>query len=158
MDKYKEYKNGQLWLRGVIDEKGNPAGPGPEGLRFEHRIVINAPKKVVWEVLSDVNSWGNWSVLYPKAKGKLESGNTIEIDIFVPGTKAIPSKAIIEESIEESMVVFKSVPDKVNEKIMSGVRYFIIEEIDGNHCVVTDGEVVCGYIGIPIAKYISRKG
>lgn len=153
MKAYKETVDGLVWLHGVVDEKGQPAGPGPEGMRYEHRTRINAPKSVVWSVLSDVDHWGEWAVLYPKASGVMKKDSQINLDIFVPGTKAVPSKAEFLEVEPEKFVMFHAHPNNLPGNMANGVRYFQIEEVSETQCVVTDGEVVCGKIGIQIAKH-----
>lgn len=147
--------NGMKWIMGVTDKKGMPAGPGPSGLRFEHRLMINAPAKSIWKVLSDVNRWNEWSVLYPAASGELSKGNVINITIYVPHTKAIPSTAEVKECEPEKFVMFKSVT-KLPGFFMNGMRYFQIETVDDNHCVVCDGEVVGGVLGIVSAAMMPR--
>ena len=153
--KQTESQDKLLWLEGVKDKKGMPAGPGPEGYRFEHRIRINASSEAIWRVLSDVDRWREWSVLYPEASGKLKKGNVINITIFVPGTKKIPSTAVIEELATNRMVMFKSVT-KLSEKLMYGMRYFTIEQINENHCIVIDGEVVGGVMGVLSARLMHK--
>lgn len=153
MKPYEEVVNGLTWLHGVEDPKGKPAGPGPEGMRYEHKTYINAPKSVIWSILSDVDHWGEWAVLYPKATGKMEKDNQINLDIFVPGTKAVPSKAEFLEVEPEKFVMFHAHPNKLPAGMANGVRYFQIEEVSEDRCIVTDGEVVCGKLGMQIAKH-----
>jgi AcrR family transcriptional regulator len=44
----------ELWLLGEVDGP-RPAGPGPQGTRFEHRLLVNAPAQAVWATLSEVD-------------------------------------------------------------------------------------------------------
>lgn len=155
MDKPIANQHELLWLKGVNDKKGKPAGPGPEGYRFEHRLKINAPASIVWDILADVDRWKEWSVLYPEASGNLVTGETINITIFVPGTKKVPATAVVEEATPGKMVMFKSIT-KLPEKLINGMRYFIIDAIDDTHCIVTDGEVVGGLLGIISARCIPK--
>lgn len=155
---FSETVDGLLWLEGKIDKKGNPYGPG-EGLRFEHRLVINASKEKIWAVLADVDNWCKWSPIYPKSQGELKLNSVMKLDIQVPGTRPLPSDCIIDKCVPGKSIHFKANPKATNnEKIMGGIRYIEIKEQDENHCIVTNGEVVVGIIGITLAKYIVRKG
>ncbi len=154
MSKNISYKDLQ-WMEGVSDKKGMPAGPGPEGYRFEHKLVINASASIIWKVLGKVNEWENWSVLYPKASGNLVQDSILKLIIHVPGTKNVDATALVEKVEEEKLLIFKSIT-KLPETLMNGVRYFKIKEIDKNCCIVTDGAVVGGLLGIASAHIVTK--
>lgn len=144
------------WMEGVTDQKGMPAGPGPEGYRFEHKLVINASASVIWSVISKVNEWKNWSVLYPEASGELIQDSILNLIIHIPGTKKVKATALVEKVEVERLLIFKSIT-KVPGALMNGVRYFKIERIDEECCAVTDGEVVGGLLGIASAHVITKE-
>ena len=143
------------WMEGVTDKKGMPAGPGPEGYRFEHKIVIKASASVIWSVISKVNEWDKWSVLYPKASGELIQDSILKLIIHVPGTKKVDATALVEKVEEEQLLIFKSIT-KLPEALMNGVRYFKIRKIDEDSCIVTDGEVVGGLLGVASAHVVTK--
>ncbi len=143
--------NNLLWIEGVTDEKGKPAGPGPEGYRFEHRLMVDAPAEDIWAELMDVNSWSEWSVLYPKAEGEITPDGEFSVDIQVPGTKPVPATAFVKGYEENRLFMFDSVT-RIPESMMNGMRYFTIEEAGENQCIVCDGEVVGGILGVGSAK------
>ena len=143
------------WMKGVTDQKGMPAGPGPEGYRFEHKLIINASASVIWKVLGKVNKWGNWSVLYPEASGELIQDSILKLIIHIPGTKKVDATALVEKVEEEQLLIFKS-RAKLPEALMNGVRYFKIQKINEDSCIVTDGEVVGGLLGVATAHVITK--
>src|SRR5258708_40122698 len=63
---------------------GAPPPKPPPGVRIEHRIGIQAPAEVIWEVISDLKSWEQWNKLYPKASGQIRIGGTLELTLGLP--------------------------------------------------------------------------
>src|SRR5262245_6601842 len=60
---------------------GLPAAAGPSGVRVEHRIGIQAPAEVIWELISDVGGWSSWNPLYAKASGSLHIGEILDLEV-----------------------------------------------------------------------------
>lgn len=146
-----ETVDGLLWVKGVTDEKDKSAGPGPAGYRFEHRLFINAPAEDIWAVLMDVDNWKDWSILYPEASGVVTPEGQFNVSILVPGTKPVPAIAYVKGYEENKLFMFDSVT-KIPESMMNGMRYFTIEKSGDNQCIVCDGEVVGGILGVGSAK------
>src|SRR5258706_14470211 len=71
---------------------GAPPPKPPPGIRIEHRIGIQAPAEVIWEVISDLPSWESWNKLYPKASGQIRIGGTLELRTARPGQQPAPNK------------------------------------------------------------------
>ena len=67
---------------------GLPPPKPPGGLGIEHRVGIQAPAEVVWEVLSDLKSWEIWNPLYTKASGVIRIGSVLEVTLSLPGQAA----------------------------------------------------------------------
>src|SRR5262245_54776081 len=65
---------------------GEPPPPkGPSGYRLEHRVGVNAPPEIIWEVVSYLDRWSEWNPLYPKAAGQIRIGETLTLTLAVPG-------------------------------------------------------------------------
>lgn len=73
------------------------------------------------------------------------------MDIYVPNTKPIPSTADVVKVEKNRLFMFESVTS-LPEKVMNGMRYFEIEEQPDGTCIVCDGEVVGGILGVVSAK------
>jgi Polyketide cyclase / dehydrase and lipid transport len=133
-------EDGMLWLLGEADGP-RPAGPGPRGARFEHRLLVNAPAQAVWATLSEVDGWGRWSTLYPSARGSIEQGSVIDLRMRVPGAPLLRARATVIESIPNDRLSFLTVASIG----LKGFRYFLIEPAETpDACIVCDGEVVSG--------------
>jgi hypothetical protein len=47
--------------------------------------VVEAPKPVVWDVLTDFDAYEEWNPVFRKASGKAEEGSSLELDATFPG-------------------------------------------------------------------------
>jgi hypothetical protein len=48
-------------------------------------ITIAAPQGVVWQVLTDLDSYGSWNPYFPRAEGALVEGGNITLHAALPG-------------------------------------------------------------------------
>src|SRR5437764_15488649 len=80
-----------LFGRGGAPKQAKPTATGapppkpPPGVRIEHRVGIQAPPEVVWEVIADLKAWEQWNPLYPKASGEIRIGSALDITLALPG-------------------------------------------------------------------------
>ena len=122
-------------------------------------IEIEAPESVIWEVLSDLESYAEWNPFLTSASGNFEEGARVEIFIKPPrarGTTINPQVVLVEEGKGFSWR---------NNMLFPGLfdteHYFIIDPIDDDRCRFVQGEEVSGLFGIPILWLIggaTRRG
>jgi hypothetical protein len=48
-------------------------------VKTEHRLGIQAPAHVIWEILTDVPTWSEWNPLYPEARGVIGYGERLTL-------------------------------------------------------------------------------
>jgi len=46
-------------------------------------IDIEATPELIWDVLLDFPKWGQWNTFIPRVEGKLEKGQTMEIQVII---------------------------------------------------------------------------
>lgn len=116
-------------------------------------VEIEAPEELIWEVLSDLESYGEWNPFLPSASGKIEEGARVELFIKPPrakGTYINPKIVLVEEGRGFSWR---------NNMLFPGLfdteHYFIIDPIDDEHCRFVQGEEVSGLLSIPVLCLIS---
>ena len=54
-------------------------------IKIEQRIGIAAPVDDVWDLISDVPSWPQWSPIHRKAEGELHFGGTVALEEYYEG-------------------------------------------------------------------------
>jgi len=111
-------------------------------------VEIEAPEAIIWEALSDLESYGGWNPFLTSASGKVEEGARVELFIKPPrakGTYINPRIVLVEEGKGFSWR---------NNMLFPGLfdteHYFIIDPIDDDRCRFVQGEEVSGLLSIPI--------
>jgi hypothetical protein len=132
---------------------GTPAPKPPAGLRVEHRIGIQAPAEVIWEVLSDLKSWERWCVLYPKAAGEIRIGATLDLTLALPGQAPQQIKPTVMEWVPNEQLHWKLT---MLGGLVKTIRYFEIEALAEIGCIVTNGEILGGLMGPRVGKRMAR--
>ncbi len=122
-------------------------------------IEIEAPASVIWDVISDLDSYADWNPFLRSASGSIEEGARVELFIKPPrakGTYINPQIVLIEEGKGFSWrnnILFPGLFDTEH--------YFIIDPIDDTRCRFVQGEEVTGLFVIPIIWLIggaTRRG
>jgi len=62
--------------------------------RIHTEIAIDAPAPIVWEVISDLDSWAGWNPIM-KASGTLAPGGRLDIALSAPGGKAMTYDPVV---------------------------------------------------------------
>ncbi len=118
-------------------------------MRLEHRIGIQAPAEVIWESLSDIPGWEAWNPLYPKASGTVRIGNTLDLDLALPGLRpqAIQPKILDWAPADHIHWTTRSMNGWVRT-----VRYLEIEVLTETGCIFSNGELYDGWMGPRLAQ------
>ena len=130
-----------------------PPPKAPSGLRIEHRVGVQAPAEVVWEVISDLNSWEQWCALYPKALGEIRIGAVLDITLALPGRPVEQIKPTVLEWVPNEQLHWKLA---MLGGLVKTIRYFEIESLAETSCIVSNGEIIGGLMGPRLGKGLSR--
>lgn len=130
-----------------------PPPKGPSGLRIEHRIGIQAPAEVIWEVIADLKSWGEWSKLYPAASGEIRIGAVLDLTLALPGRPVEQIHPTVLEWVPNEQLHWKLT---MLRGLVKTVRYFEIEALAEAGCIVSNGEIIGGLMGPRLGKSMSR--
>ena len=122
--------------------------------RIEHRIGIQAPKQVIWDLIADLPRWSEWNPLYTQATGRIGLGETLNLTLALPGEdpRQIAPKIIDWEP--EAQVVWRL---DLMPVVAHTVRYMEIEALSETGCVFNNGEFFHGLLGERIGKSGRRK-
>ena len=130
-----------------------PAPKAPSGLRIEHRVGVQAPAEFVWEVLSDLKAWEQWCGLYPKASGEIRIGSVLDLTLALPGRPVEQIKPTVMEWVPNEQLHWKLT---LLSGLVKTVRYFEIETLAAESCIVSNGEIIGGLMGPRLGKSLSR--
>ena len=123
------------------------------GLRVEHRVGIQAPAEVIWEVISDLESWSQWCKLYPKASGQIRIGSVLDLTLALPGQAEQQIKPTVMEWVPNEQLHWKLT---LLGGLVKTIRYFEIESLAEASCIVSNGEIIGGLVGPRVGKRMAR--
>jgi hypothetical protein len=132
---------------------GAPPPKPPAGIRIEHRIGIQAPAEVIWEVISDLESWEQWNKLYPKASGQIRIGGTLDITLALPGQPPQQIKPTVLEWVPNEQLHWRLT---MLGGFVKTTRFFEIESLAEASSIVSNGELFAGMMGPSVAKRMGR--
>jgi hypothetical protein len=122
----------------------------PEPIKIEHRIGVQTPAEPIWELISDINGWGRWNPIYPKAEGKVGFGEHLTLEVAIPGEARRTIHPVMFDWTPNAQILW-------NVKLFGGLiqtmRYIEIETLDNGNCIFSNGEMFKG----PLAFLLGRK-
>jgi hypothetical protein len=132
---------------------GAPPPKPPPGLRIEHRIGIQAPAEVIWEVIADLASWEQWNPLYPKAAGQIRIAGTLEMTLALPGQPPQEIRPTVLEWVPNEQLHWRL---SLMGGLVKTTRFLEIESLAEASCIVSNGELFAGLMGPSIGKRMGR--
>ncbi|THD61199.1 MAG: SRPBCC domain-containing protein [Phenylobacterium sp.] len=120
---------------------------------MEHRVGVQAPAEVIWEVLSDLKSWGEWCKLYPKAAGEIRIGSVLDITLALPGRPEEEIRPTVLEWVPNEQLHWRL---SMLGGLVRTTRFFEIEALAEASCIVTNGELIAGILGPSLGKRLGR--
>jgi hypothetical protein len=147
------FARGSGALKGPKALKGPPPPKPPPGLRIEHRVGVQAPAEVIWEVISDLKAWEAWCRLYPKAAGEIRIGSVLDITLALPGRPQEQIHPTVLEWVPNEQLHWRLT---MLGGLVKTTRFFEIEELAAESCIVSNGELIAGLIGPRLGKRMGR--
>ncbi|MDB5474517.1 MAG: hypothetical protein JWP49_28 [Phenylobacterium sp.] len=133
--------------------KAAPKAAGPKGFPIEHRIGVQASAETIWNVLHDLERWGEWNPLYPKAAGTIRIGSTLDLTLALPGQPLREIHPVVLEWVPNEQLHWKLT---MMGGLVKTVRYIEIEQLAEASCIVANGEIFGGFMGPSVGKQLGR--
>ena len=130
-----------------------PPPKAPAGLRLEHRGGIPAPAEVIWEVISDLESWSQWCKLYPKAAGVIRIGGQLDLTLDLPGRPTEEIHPTVLEWVPNEQLHWRLT---MLGGLVKTTRFFEIEALAAESCIVNNGELIAGLLGPTLGRRLGR--
>jgi hypothetical protein len=123
------------------------AGSGPP--KIEHRIGVQAPAEVIWQIMADIEGWSVWNPLYPKAEGTLRIGQTLTLTLALPGEPLQTIQPEIIDWVPNDQIHWKL---SAMRGLVRTVRFIEIEILGPTNCIISNGEIFQGWLGPSVAQ------
>lgn len=122
--------------------------------KLKTEITINASTEIVWEILSNHNSYSEWNPFIQKISGLPEPGEKLVVSLQLPDSKPMEfkPKVLINEPEKE----FRWLGVLFVKGIFDGEHYFILEQISPNGTLFIQGENFRGILSGLMIKMIGK--
>nr|WP_295111952.1 SRPBCC domain-containing protein [uncultured Caulobacter sp.] len=115
----------------------------------EHRIGIQAPAEVVWDVVSDFATWNEWNPLYRRAEGQMKIGTALTLEQHLPGEPAKVIAPIVQDWVPYEQLHWRSTR---MGGFVTAIRYLEIENMGEASSTFSNGELFMGLL----LRFVSR--
>jgi len=116
----------------------------------EHRLGVQAPAEIVWEVVSDFETWHQWNPLYRKAEGQMKIGTTLTLEQHLPGQPATVIAPLVQDWVPYEQLHWRS---SRMGGFVTAIRYLEIENMGPQNSTFSNGELFMGLL----LRFISRE-
>lgn len=125
-------------------------------LKLEHRIGVQAPGEIVWEILADVVRWPEWSVIYPQAAGVIGFGERLTLTLALPGQEP---EVIQPRIVDWGPIEAIHWRTPAMRGLVTAIRYLEVEVMSEAGCIFSNGELFQGLLSgrIPRARRIALR-
>lgn len=145
---------GLKFKRGGRGSGGGSGGGGAGGVKIEHRVGVQAPSDIIWELVYDLSTWKDWNPLYTEAAGEVRIGSTLTLKMELPGEKPMTIQPTVLEWVPREQLHWRL---KMMGGLVSNTRYIEIESLGEASCIVSNGEIFGGFLGPQAAKRVGGK-
>lgn len=114
-----------------------------ETTRIENRIGIRASSAQIWDVIADLEGWQNWNPFERSLQGKLGFSAPLTLEESFTGIPARKVSATIVEWEPCGQLLWS----ENRGFLFRSSRYFEIEPLERNACIVTNGILFSGLRG-----------
>ena len=111
------------------------------GVKLEHRIGVQAPAEVVWEILQDVEAWPSWNPVVSQAAGAVRIGAPLTFTRQVPGRAPETINATVLDWTPNELIHAKRTR---LGGLATVVSYWEIDSLSEGACVFSNGELFRG--------------
>lgn len=109
----------------------------------EHRIGVQAPAEVVWEVVSDFEGWTQWNPLYRRAEGVMKVGSTLVLEQHLPGLPPSVIQPVVQDWVPYEQLHWRS--SRLGG-FVTAIRYLEIESMGPANATFSNGELFMGLL------------
>jgi len=109
----------------------------------EHRIGVQAPAEIVWEVVSDFPSWEAWNPFHPRMEGALRIGSTLTVDVAVPGQPVRTITPVVRDWVPYEQLHWQT---SHKRGFVTAIRYLEIESLGATSSTFSNGELFSGLL------------
>jgi hypothetical protein len=111
--------------------------------KIERRIGVQSSAERIWAVIADLPCWDRWNPIETRVEGLIGYGGSLTLTETIPELGERRTTLGVAEWTPESQLV-------LTEKrgfLFHAVRYFEIEQLQPQSCIVSNGFIFRGFRG-----------
>jgi hypothetical protein len=120
-------------------------------VKVEHRLGVQAPASVVWDVVHDIDRWREWNPLYPEATGVIRYGETLKLKLALPDQPERELLATVLDWTPNEALHWRT---SHAGGLVRTVRYLEIEAMSETGCIFSNGEIFRGLLSGPTVRQL----
>jgi hypothetical protein len=124
--------------------------PPPLPIKIEHRIGVLTPAQPIWDLILDINHWGDWNPLYTKASGKVGFDEKLQLTVAIPGEQPRDIAPTIVDWTPNEQIIWRL---SMLGGLIRSTRYIETETLANGNCIFSNGEFFEG----PAMRLIGKK-
>lgn len=121
--------------------------------KIEHRVGVQAPVEVVWEVIADLEAWAHWNPIYTQASGRIGYGEQLRLTLSLPGHQPRELTPTVIEWIPNEQLHWV---EKHKAGLVRSVRYIELEKLSDEGCIFAHGEMWEGFLAVSTVRPVGR--
>ena len=111
--------------------------------KIEHRIGVKASAERIWSFIGDLSSWSQWNPVETDLEGRIAFGGRIVLTETIPGLpERRVSLGVGQWQPEAQLVLMEK-----RGLFFNVMRYFEIDALGPNSCVLANGLIFSGIRG-----------
>ena len=110
--------------------------------RVEHRLGVQVPAPVLWDVIRDLESWPKWNPVYPKAKGRLGIGERLQLTERAGGQDRALTARVVDWVPNEQILWAASEMAGFAKRL----RFIELEVLSPSGSLLSNGEIFSGLL------------
>ena len=114
-----------------------------ETARIERRIGVRAPTDRIWELIADLPGWDRWNPVETSVEGTIAYGGSITLTEAIPGLPERRAAVRVGEWRPYAQLVWL----EKRGLWFRVIRYFEIEELEPESCILANGFIFSGLRG-----------
>ncbi len=115
----------------------------------EHRIGVQAPAEIVWEVISDFAAWKDWNPIHPRMEGELRIGTPMVVEVVIGDAPPVTIQPIVQDWVPYEQLHWRT---KRLRGLVTAIRYIEIDKKGDQNAIFSNGELFMG----PLVRFVSR--
>jgi hypothetical protein len=120
----------------------------------EHRIGVQAPAEIVWEVVSEFETWTHWNPIYRRAEGQMKIGTALVLEQHLPGEPPRVIQPVVQDWVPYEQLHWRS--SRVGG-LVTAIRYLEIENMGPASSTFSNGELFMGLLVRLVRREERRK-